>query len=415
MMNRTASLTAVRQSTLLRLLCIIIVTIDLVSPLDSFCGTSYFQAVSDCLLECPSGQDADCTDALGEGYSCFMFTGCSDSGDNATLTPVNSTAGDGNDGNVTILFDGDDTALANNSTATPVSIAPTGKTSKPTASPTPDPHLASLQTASRKELDNGNSVTTILTSYGFIFNVRTSSTSSAVSIVGLDVLTASTSDLDYELYSTIGPYNGIKGMFGRWVLVAKGVVTGSGLGSYTSIVMEEPIPMDGKGSVRAFYVSFGVKDMMFRMTAVGANPDEAIQQSTDELELYEGEAVQAFPFPESDVAGGYMGPAQFVGAIRYDTAPCKPFEVHGYVDVLPCPVIPTVSPVPSTMAPTTMAPTLSSGPSMVPTFPVTPEVSFDLLLVYLIVWFCLYCWLYCVLWLLSLLIVDCGTVILISL
>lgn len=43
---------------------------------DSFCGTSYFQAVEECSAPCELGNDQDCS-AIGEGYTCFPFTGCS--------------------------------------------------------------------------------------------------------------------------------------------------------------------------------------------------------------------------------------------------------------------------------------------------------------------------------------------------
>lgn len=53
---------------------------------DSFCGTSYFQAVQECSAPCELGNDDDCT-AIGEGYTCFPYTGCTSS----TSTASNAT------------------------------------------------------------------------------------------------------------------------------------------------------------------------------------------------------------------------------------------------------------------------------------------------------------------------------------
>jgi hypothetical protein len=388
------------QSSLLLLL--LGITAHPVAALDSYyCGTSLLEASSNCTLECPSGQDADCTE-LGQNYSCFALTGCSAEDDgNVTLFADDELSAanfnNSTDGNSTEiifnstsidnssqpnLFDANSTVKPTNETATalPTTSMPTPppiKTSKPTASPTPNPHLASLQSATDQEITNGVAGST--TSYGILFNIQTSSSSSAVSIVQLDFLTSSASNLDYELYSTLGSYEGIKGMYGRWILIKKGVVVGNGLGGLTSIELDDGIPMDGKGSSRAFYLTLSSPDLIYRLSSTttattGNNNEMMLQLSTDELQLYEGESVHAFPFPESDAPNAYSPQAQFVGAIRYDTAPCKPFEVHGYVDTLPCPVIPTVSPVPSTEAPTTLAPTISRVPSWAPTFPVTPEV-----------------------------------------
>lgn len=368
---------------------------------DAFCGTDYFQAVADCTLGCPSGEDLECRD-LGQEYSCFMFTGCSakitENNDTAVVFDVDSTASDSNttstistivDTNSSV-FDMDSTISGSNTTtstisdidsnetiASPITSSPTDppvKTKRPTASPTPNPYLVSLKTSTRKEI-NGNGGAT-LTSYGFIFNMKTTANSAAVEVVGIDFLTASTDDLDFELYSTVGSYMGIKGNYGRWILAGKGTIQGQGLGQLTSITSDliDSLPMDGQGSSRAFYLTLSTKDMIFRATGSGTAPDEMAQLVSDEIELYEGESVQAHPFPDGQTAGAYMGPAQFVGEIHYDTVPCKPIEDHGTIYSLPCPIIPTISPVPSTTAPTTLSPTLSRVPSMAPTYSITPEV-----------------------------------------
>lgn len=126
--------------------------------------------------------------------------------------------------------------------------------------------------------------------------------------------------------------------------MGRGTVKGRGLGSYTSIPrgLITPIPVDGLGSTRSFYLSLNTKDMIYRSAASGSSADEAVQQSTSELELYEGESVHEFPFPMGNVDGAYLGPNQFIGAIHYDTLPCKPLSAYGVMYTLPCPIIPTI-------------------------------------------------------------------------
>ena len=126
-------------------------------------------------------------------------------------------------------------------------------------------------------------------------------------------------------------------------MIGKGIVKGKGLGSYTSIPkgLITPIQVDGLGTTRSFYLTINSKEMYYRTTGIGSAPDVAIQQSSSDLQLYEGESVHEFPFP-MDGNGAYMGPHQFLGNIYYDTLPCKPFSDYGVLYSLPCPIIPTI-------------------------------------------------------------------------
>lgn len=369
----------------------------LTSALDAYCGKDHFQAVTDCVLECPDGNDSECMD-LGPDYSCFTYTGCTDRfanngtaymGTNSSIFDANSTSI--NDTN-TSIFDVDlnetnmidanlnGTSLSNASTSIEPTFPPV-KTKRPTLSPTPNPYLVSLNTAARNEI-NGNAASTTLSSYGFIFNMRTTADSSALHIVGFDFLTASTENLDFELYSAPGSFMTIKGKYGRWIMIGKGTVKGQGIGTLTSITSHliNPIPMDGRSSTRAFYVTLQTKDMLFRAIGSGSEADKMVQLASDQVELYEGESVHGFPFPDQST-GAYAGPHQFIGAVHIDTVPCKPLDIQGYVYTLPCPVIPTFSPAPSSAAPTTLSPTISRIPSMSPTYQITAEVRLNWCLV----------------------------------
>jgi hypothetical protein len=48
------------------------------NPLDYYCGTSWPNAADACMQSCPDGDDAVCSNSLGEEYFCFGYTGCND-------------------------------------------------------------------------------------------------------------------------------------------------------------------------------------------------------------------------------------------------------------------------------------------------------------------------------------------------
>ncbi len=49
---------------------------SLASVLDNYCGKDWVNAANACPHHCPSGDDNECINKLGEGYGCFLFTGC---------------------------------------------------------------------------------------------------------------------------------------------------------------------------------------------------------------------------------------------------------------------------------------------------------------------------------------------------
>jgi len=65
-------------STLLLLFSVLSKILVTSASIDAYCGTNYFQAQSDCKLECIDGDDSECSEKLGPEYKCFMFTGCTD-------------------------------------------------------------------------------------------------------------------------------------------------------------------------------------------------------------------------------------------------------------------------------------------------------------------------------------------------
>ena len=209
--------------------------------------------------------------------------------------------------------------------------------------------------------------------YGYIFNIRSTTTGPAVIITGIDFVTESTARVNYELWSRLGSYESYKGTYDGWELVASGTTRGQGSSGYTSIpdAMFTPVSIPGGSDddgTRAFYLTLNTKELVYKLGESGAAvADKQTQATSEELEVYEGESIMSYPFPDAETQSYfYRGPRQFVGVIHYDRLPCKPFSLYGQVDALPCPIIPTISPRPTdppSDSPVTLAPTASMPPS----------------------------------------------------
>ena len=77
-------------STLLLLFSVLSKILVTSASIDAYCGTNYFQAQSDCKLECIDGDDSECSEKLGPEYKCFMFTGCTDKVASDVATEIHS-------------------------------------------------------------------------------------------------------------------------------------------------------------------------------------------------------------------------------------------------------------------------------------------------------------------------------------
>ncbi|KAL7551102.1 hypothetical protein ACHAWF_014297 [Thalassiosira exigua] len=263
-------------------------------------------------------------------------------------------------------------------TGKPTTGSPTGKptpepTGRPTSSPTSVPsgmpseapsrsHLQSIITHTSREIQQ---LTT--TSFGYLFNVRTTLDGPAIILTGLDFYSDQSGPVNYELWSREDTFDGSRGMYEGWDLLASGTVD-SVPGEYTSVPDDAFVPVNmpgggGPDGTRAFYITLNTKDMIYAEDGQGSATDMSVQSSTAELEIYEGEAVLSYPFPDPSQAYFYRGPYKFVGAIHYDRLPCKPFSRYGPILELPCPVgdWPTASPTTKrpTPAPTIPPPTAS--------------------------------------------------------
>jgi hypothetical protein len=78
-----------------------------------------------------------------------------------------------------------------------------------------------------------------------------------------------------------------------WDLLAKGKVTGRGIGRYTSIPEEMFTPVDipgrgGEGGTRAFYLTMDSNNLVYK-TGEGTASDSAVQMETEDIQIWEGE------------------------------------------------------------------------------------------------------------------------------
>jgi hypothetical protein len=226
---------------------------------DYYCGLDFMEVGDNCALPCPSGEDSECTAVLGDygAYGCYYFTGCADkiAGGFVPVSPIGdsepvdvvTSAPVVSDAPVvsTVVTEAPTqkaTAAPTDAVLTPAPIEietsaptaaaieittnkPTRRTRNPTKPPqtvvsTPKPSsppvvfstssstptlgtIESIQTA-----DANDSTSTTSTSYGFIFSLRTTSKAPVMEVVGIDFMTASTSQLRFELYAKMGSYLG---------------------------------------------------------------------------------------------------------------------------------------------------------------------------------------------------------------
>eukprot|EP00956_Cyclotella_meneghiniana_P035990 scaffold120016_cov74-Cyclotella_meneghiniana.AAC.3 len=268
---------------------------------DYYCGTDYLEVGQNCALPCPSGDDSECFNALGDDYVCFFFTGCADKIANGFVPPslggadvpvvaiaptskpievvvetpvptskpievaVETPVPTSKPIEVAVETPAPVAIVVETTapvTAAPISPSPitqgiletakpTRRTRRPrpattapvettavvetTPSPTLKPTLfvdtpsptkrpvvtasptiatvESIKTASNDELLgnlNLSGSSSTATSYGFIFTLRTTPSAPVMEIIGLDFLTATEGNLNFELYTKPGSYEGSK-------------------------------------------------------------------------------------------------------------------------------------------------------------------------------------------------------------
>jgi len=173
--------------------------------------------------------------------------------------------------------------------------------------------------------------------------------------------------INYELWSKLGSYVNSKGNYDDWEMISSGTIQAGSGPSGSTIIPEEgfisvEIPAGGEenGGIRAFYITLNTNDLIYRKAKSPEEEDREadtqIHDSNEELEMWEGEAVLNYPFPNPDSqAYFYKRPMQFVGLIKYDRELGR--------TMAPSVAAPTSSP---SEGPTTIEPT--TFPTMLPTF-----------------------------------------------
>jgi len=280
-------------------------------------------------------------------------------------------------------------------TATPSMSPSSDPSSMPSSVPSRDLDQM-IMTGSAEDLQLGGMTTS---SYGFIFNLRTPQDGPTIVIKGIDFYTESVESVNYEVWSRLGPFQEYKGNTEEWDLVSNGTIQGKGIGRYTPIPEDSFTPLSipgggGEKGTRAVYITLDEKSLVYKI-GEGVAADEVIQLATPDVDIWEGESVLSYPFPNAaEFPMFYRFPRQFLGVIHVDRLPCKPFSLYGPVyDDLPCPKVPTgspTSPIPTklpvtkdpTFSPTTPPPVLlpdvttpTRSPSAEPTSSRTPTYS----------------------------------------
>lgn len=220
-----------------------------------------------------------------------------------------------------------------------------------------------IMTGSRQDLQLGAESTS---SYGYIWNIRTKPDAQVVQITGMDFYTETTDEVNFELWTRLGSFKEFKGTYDGWDLIAVGSTKGRGIGRYTAIPEDTftPISIPGGGESRAFYLTLDTINLVYKYGEKGDPSDLRYHHDSEDIEIWEGEGVLFYPFPDPSQAYFYREPRQYLGAIYYDRLPCKPYSLYGDIDVLAdekCPRVPTQTPTltPPTLAPITQLPTLS--------------------------------------------------------
>ena len=126
-----------------------------------------------------------------------------------------------------------------------------------------------------------------------------------------------------------------KGTYDEWDLISSGTIkanTGPGgttvLPSTNFTHMEIPGGGEANGGIRAFYITLTTNDLIYRQaktdddTRENDDPDTRVHDSSPEIEMYEGEAVLNYPFPNPVTESYfYRSPMEFVGVLHYDREP----------------------------------------------------------------------------------------------
>jgi hypothetical protein len=337
---------------------------------DYYCGASWMEARDECRVPCPSRLDEECPQDP-DPQSCYAATGCIDRPSSTSLDvevricsvyipQVGSTwiTPSDLDREVTGILRRQESRVVQTLTASSSSFfdALTGIAAisnedvaeSPSEVPSESP-TRPIDVAIETYLDSRPSG-----SYGLFFTLKTHVNVSSLLLTGMSFLTPHEGDLEYEVYSRVGPYQGYEGYLDHWELTAKGQTVGRGLQEFTRVWNEDdlvkdddtlgylgfvPVHVPGNGGLRSFYITMTKAFTMDGLMAVPvsfSSSKEAENEgkykyevivSNRELEIVEGDGVLEYPAPKNRNAVNdmyYRRPRGFIGSFEYTRDACYP-------------------------------------------------------------------------------------------
>ena len=188
--------------------------------------------------------------------------------------------------------------------------------------------LTSLVTASGDDL-----VTGLGKSYGILFDVETTPTSSSLVIAGMDLyLVDTTLSTHYEIWTKTGSWEDIAVLTTKpadyltgFHKVSHGTITSKRAASdFSKISLQEfqDVEILGGGTRQAFYITLSDNLLLFKSYEtphglVSSRHEMAsiVQASNTALQVYYGAAVRAYPLELADPTTDFWDNAGFVGRI----------------------------------------------------------------------------------------------------
>lgn len=167
-------------------------------------------------------------------------------------------------------------------------------------------------------------------SYGILFDIETTPTSSPLTITGIDLLLDAEKATHYEVWNKMGSwqdgYNSQNANRDHFMdgfnQVSHGRITGKGSSDFTKVALGSFKDVEiGGGQRHAFWVTVSDNIMVFEnYEGEGISRHEmanVLQIEKDELKVFYGAAVRAYPLEVADPETDFWYNAGFLGRVWY--------------------------------------------------------------------------------------------------
>lgn len=163
-------------------------------------------------------------------------------------------------------------------------------------------------------------------SYGILFDLENTASAFSFEIKGIDLVLATTSPTHYEIWSKEGSWQDVIGenpdYFEGFRLVSHGTIAGLGESKFTDISLHEFHDVEiQSGHRRSFWITLSDDNLVFQnyeQQGISRHELESIvQESHEELRVYFGAAVRAYPLELADPATDFWYNAGFLGRIWF--------------------------------------------------------------------------------------------------